>query len=89
MRCLPRGNKPVAEAVTEAEEKEEREVKRIDFGDMYQIVISLEEESKRKILIHVGDPNSGKVASWIMNKREVSTLSQKFAEIFEQMTYEQ
>ena len=86
MRCLPWGNKPVSEPEPE---EEKREVKRIDFGDMYQIVISLEEESKRKILVHVGDPSSGKVVSWIMNKREVSTLSQKFIEIFDEMTYEQ
>lgn len=80
MKCLPWGK---------AEKEEKKEVKRIDFGDTYQIVISLEEESKRKILIHVGDINSGKVVSWIMNKREVSTLTQKFIKILDEMTYEQ
>ena len=78
-----------AKTYIEEEKKEKREVKRIDFGDMYQIVLSLEEDSKRKILVHVGDPNSGKVVSWIMNKREVSTLSKKFIEILDEMTYEQ
>ena len=80
MKCLPWGK---------AEKEEKKEVKRIDFDDTYQIVISLEEESKRKILIHVGDINSGKIVSWIMNKREVSTLTQKFIKILDEMTYEQ
>ena len=62
-------------------------MKEVDFDDTYCITLSPEQESKRKLLVQVG--NGKDQVSWIMNKREVLTLIKKFQQVADIMTYEQ